>query len=72
MERVIQDMQRMGEPWGFGIDPDEVGEYLTARGLDLIDHVGATDHQTRYPEPIGRQMDVFEAERIILAQVAEA
>jgi methyltransferase (TIGR00027 family) len=61
--------QSQGVPWVFGIDPGELEQFLSARGFSLLDHVGASDYQERYLNPLGRHLDVFEIERIALAQV---
>lgn len=63
--------QRAGVPWIFGLDPAEVAQYLSTRGLEIVDHVGASEYQERYLNPIGRQMNVFDIEKTVLAQVAE-
>ena len=55
-------------PWIFGLDPDELVQYLVERGLKLVKDVGASDYQSRYLEPISRKMNVWEGERIALAQ----
>lgn len=31
--RVLRTTEKLGEPWTFGLDPAEVGAYLSARGV---------------------------------------
>jgi len=67
-KKLIPLFQRLGVPWIFGLEPEEVTQYLAVRGLKLIEQVGASDYQACYLEPIGRQMNLYEGERIALAQ----
>ena len=53
----------------FGLDPVELGQYLADCGLKLIDDVGAAEYQERYLVPLGREMSVFEGERVAFAEV---
>lgn len=69
-EIFISATQRGGMPWIFGFDPAELAGYLAARGLALIDHVGASEYRTRYLDPLGRHTNVYKGERMALAQVA--
>jgi methyltransferase (TIGR00027 family) len=68
-EIFVSATQRGGVPWIFGLDPAELEEYLAARGLALVDHAGASEYRARYLDPLRRQMDVYEGERMALAQV---
>ena len=61
--------RRVGSPLIFGLDPVELGQYLADRGLKLIDDVGAAEYQERYLVPLGREMSVFEGERVAFAEV---
>jgi methyltransferase (TIGR00027 family) len=57
MEQKLMSLtRRVGVPWIFGLDPTEVRDYLSARGLDLVEEVGT-----------GRKLNVFEGERVVLA-----
>ena len=58
-----------GVSWIFGIDPGELEQYLSARGFTLLDHVGASDYQERYLDPLGRHLTIMEIERVALAEV---
>ena len=68
-EVFVSATQSGGMPWVFGFDPAELAGYLAARGLALIDHAGASEYRARYLDPLGRQMNVYEGERMALAQV---
>jgi methyltransferase (TIGR00027 family) len=61
--------QSKGVSWVFGIDPGELEQYLSARGFALLDHVGASDYQERYINPLGRHLTIMEIERVALAEV---
>ena len=37
-----------GEPWIFGLDPTGIAAYLAARGLVLIEDVGASEREARH------------------------
>jgi methyltransferase (TIGR00027 family) len=68
-QRIVAFASKAGSPWIFGIDPAELEQYLAARGLDLVEDVGAAEYQERYLAPLGREMSVFEGERVALARV---
>jgi methyltransferase (TIGR00027 family) len=60
--------QREGIPWVTGFDPTELEAHLARQGLALIEDVDAAEYRTRYLEPLGRRMDVYAGERIVLAE----
>jgi methyltransferase (TIGR00027 family) len=59
----------VGSPMRFGLDPAELEQYLLARGLRLIEDVGAVEYQARYLQRIGREMRIFDGERAAYAEV---
>ena len=63
-------VQRIGEPYTFGLDPAEVPAYLAARGLRLVEDVAAPDYRTRYLRPLGRDMKIWEFYRAALARLS--
>lgn len=69
VQKLLPEIERQGEPWIFGIDPDTLSQYLSARGFKLVEEAGAADYRKRYLEPMGRRMDIFEGERVAVAEI---
>jgi methyltransferase (TIGR00027 family) len=68
-DALQSELERHGEPWRFGIDPGRLMDFLAARGLELVEDVGADDYRSRYLEPFGREMNLFRGERVAIATV---
>jgi methyltransferase (TIGR00027 family) len=68
-QKLVSSANRAGTPWIFGLAPSELVEYLTQRGLELVEEVWAPDFRTRYLKPRGRQINIFEGERVVLARI---
>ena len=68
-EEILSETQRRGEPWEFGIIPEELASHLAARKLTLVEDAGAAEYRCRYLEPVGRKMTLFEGERTALAVI---
>jgi methyltransferase (TIGR00027 family) len=60
---------KVGSPMIFGLDQAGLEQYLSDRGLKLIDDVGAADYQELYLKPLGRELNVFDGERVAFAKV---
>jgi len=60
---------RVGSPFLFGLEQAEMDQYLSNRGLKLIEDVGAAEYQELYLKPLGREMNVFDGERVVFARV---
>jgi methyltransferase (TIGR00027 family) len=58
--------------WLTGLDPATLGTDLAERGLTLLDDLGAAEYQHRYLRPIGRDLAVFDQERVAVARVEPA
>lgn len=56
-------------PWIFGLEPSNIAEFLQQYDLSLIEDVGASYYQEKYLKPLGRNLKVFEVERIAFAKV---
>jgi methyltransferase (TIGR00027 family) len=63
--------ERVGSPFVFGLDPVGLEQYLSDRGLQLIDDVGAAEYKDLYLKQLGREMNVFDGERVAFAQVMQ-
>ena len=70
--RVIEFADRGGEPWITGFDPVKLADGLSDRGLAVVEHVGAADYQSRYLDPSGRHLPIYDAERVVVAEVVTA
>lgn len=66
----ITATERNGMPWICGFDPAELGEYLAGCGLALVEDVDSAGYRARYLDPIARQMDIYDGERMALARVS--
>jgi methyltransferase (TIGR00027 family) len=71
--KTLTTVRRSGEPYTFGFDPAELPEYLVARGLELIEDVGAGAYRERYLDPLGRGHEpLSEFQRAARAKIAGA
>lgn len=68
-ERLGPILRRAGEPWTFGLDPAALPAYLAARGLELVDDLGACDYRARYLGDPGRGYAFY---RVAVARVGAA
>ena len=55
--------------WIYGLDPAELGNYLSKYNLSLIEDIGSREMKERYMKKVNLGLDVFEIERIALAKV---
>jgi methyltransferase (TIGR00027 family) len=53
--------------WQSSFDPAELSMRLTGLGLTVLADLGADEHRERLLRPLGRTMDVFPGERIVIA-----
>jgi methyltransferase (TIGR00027 family) len=73
LSRVIADDPRYARwrrrlRWQTAFYPSEVAALLQAAGLTVLRDLGAADHQRDLLRPIGRELDVFEGERITVSR----
>jgi methyltransferase (TIGR00027 family) len=68
-ESFLSLANRIDSPLKFGIHQSELEGYLSDRGLRLVSDVGASEYQDLYLKPLGRELNVFDGERVALAQV---
>jgi methyltransferase (TIGR00027 family) len=69
MQSFLWFARKVGSPFIFGLDPADVEQYLADRGLKLVADVAAAEYRELYLKPLGREMNVFDAERVALAEV---
>jgi methyltransferase (TIGR00027 family) len=68
-QRIMKRVARRGMPWVFGIDEQKIEEWLNQRGFKLVDQAGAADYREMYLDPVGRQLNIYTGESIVLAEV---
>ena len=70
--KFLEELRKKDEPWKFGIAPEFLDRFLRERGFRLVSDTGAADYRGLYLEKTGRDMDLFEGERVAVAEVQEA
>jgi methyltransferase (TIGR00027 family) len=66
----MMDVIAKQSPWIFGLEPSSIPAFLKPFHFTLIADVGNADYQEKYLKPVGRNLVVFEGERIVQATVA--
>jgi methyltransferase (TIGR00027 family) len=64
---MLEQVKRTGEPWVFGLLPDELPVFLQERGLRLVEHVGEAEFHQRIV-PAARGLKISKVERAVLAE----
>jgi len=68
--QTLATVRGLGEPYTFGFNPAELAAYAAARGLRLIEDVGASEYRERYLTPLGREREpLTEFQRAALVEV---
>jgi methyltransferase (TIGR00027 family) len=47
-EKMMRNVRALGEPWIFGLHPDDVGPFVARFGLELCENLGADEYRRRY------------------------
>ena len=55
--------------WIYGLDPVDIGNYLSKYSLFLIEDIGSDEVKERYMKLVNLNLEVFKIERIALAEV---
>ena len=65
-EVMLNMVRALGEPWTFGLAPDEVSPFVARCGLHLSEDLGADEYRTRY---LGANMRGYAFYRVAVAEV---
>ena len=71
-DKVIAKVDGSGEPWRFGLLPDELPQFLRERGLRLLSDLGADQYRERVMGQSGRGMRGYSFYHTVLAEVGDA
>jgi methyltransferase (TIGR00027 family) len=47
-DRLVRNVKGLGEPWTFGLRPEEVGPFVARFGMTLEEDLGADEYRRRY------------------------
>jgi methyltransferase (TIGR00027 family) len=67
--QILQDVAGLGEPWTFGILPEQLGDYLARRGLQLESDDGARDYRKRCFGSAAAKMQGYDFYHVAAAHV---
>ncbi len=70
-DALMKFTKKAKAPWLFGLEPLDIEKSLQQYNLSLIEDVGASYYQEKYLKPMGRNLNVFEIERVVLAKVID-
>jgi methyltransferase (TIGR00027 family) len=68
-EKLLRSLKKIGEPWTFGLLPQDVPAFLQETGLRLRQDVGSCDYRAQFMGPRGRHMKGYRFYRVALADV---
>jgi len=66
---IVRLLEEAGEHWKFGLYPEELPAYLGARGLRLIEDLGAFEYGARCMEAAKERMNGYEFYHVAVATV---
>jgi methyltransferase (TIGR00027 family) len=69
-EQILANVQRLKEPWTFGLYPDEVASFVAQNGLELVEDLGADDYRRRYLDGTARTLQGYGFYRLAVAKVS--
>ena len=67
--RAMEAVSKNNAPWILGLEPASLPSLLKQFHLDLLADVGNADYQATYLRPLGRSLEVSDAERVAHAVV---
>ena len=70
MKTIYKNMCKKNNPlWIYGLDPADIGDFLSKYSLSLIEDIGSKEMKERYMKLLNLGLSVFEIERMVLAEV---
>jgi methyltransferase (TIGR00027 family) len=69
LTRILNTLRNQRIKWVSGFYPEKISEDLVRFNLKLIEDIGAQEHLERYIRPAGRNLQVWDIERCVLAEV---
>jgi methyltransferase (TIGR00027 family) len=71
-EKAIAKVDGTGEPWRFGLLPEQLAAFLRERGLTLLSDLGADEYRAKVLGAQSRQMPGYSFYHTVLAEVPHA
>jgi methyltransferase (TIGR00027 family) len=68
-KKLLCSLEQIGEPWTFGLLPDEVSGFLATTGLRLRQDVGSSEYRAKFMGQRGRHMKGYTFYRVAVADV---
>jgi methyltransferase (TIGR00027 family) len=66
---LLRDVARLGEPWTFGLSPNQVASFLRERGLCLDRDLSAREYRSRYFGAVAQRMKGYDFYHVAIAHV---
>lgn len=67
-ETIYQQMLVKNKIWHFGLDPENIVNFLNKQGWRLVEDLGYGELAERYVKPTGRKLDFMAIERMVYAE----
>jgi len=71
-EYLYKKMLQKDKLWLFGLDPENVDDFLAEYGWRVLEHLGYDELGERYVKPTGRELKSMAIERIVYAEKLES
>src|SRR5271154_263002 len=68
-EKLLRSLEKIGEPWTFGLLPDELSAFLASTGLRLRQDVASIGYRAQFRGRRGRHMKGYAFYRVAVADV---
>ncbi len=67
-EYIYKTLVLKGKNWRFGMDPENVADFLSGYGWRVLEHLGFDELAERYVKPTGRKLLSMPIERMVYAE----